>query len=294
MTGTLGTGHHPRMTWSFPDAYGTAALAFLRADPVVHTILLGVLAQDAPPQSTWAELRDDSGRVVGAAWRTPPWGLGLTALPATAARELGDLVAARMTAGRSGLDDLSIVLGPRDSAFLVAQQVAAGIGATVVPDRVETLYRIDAPDEVVPDPRDRPSGRPRQATGADLGLLTSWWSAFIHEAGVVPPPDVAARVRQAVSDRTLHVWEDGGIQAMAGGRPTGEGVARIGPVYTPSAHRGRGCATALTEYVVGVLFTGGAGVVTLYADDANPTSSGIYRRLGFRSVLGWASLRLLR
>lgn len=294
MTGTLGTGHDPRMTWSFPDAYGSPALAFLRADPVAHTILLGVLSQDAPPHSTWAELRDDGGRVVGAAWRTPPWGLGVTALPATAARELGDLVAARVTAGRPGLDDLSIVLGPRDTAFLVAQQVAAGIGATIAPDRAETLYRIDASEDIVPDPRRRPSGRPRQATGADLDLLTAWWSAFVHEAGVVPPPDVAARVWHAVAGRTLYVWDDGGIQAMVGGRPTGEGVARIGPVYTPFAHRGRGYATALTEYVMGALFADGAEVVTLYADDANRTSSGIYRRLGFRSVLGWASLRLLR
>ncbi|MGH3745627.1 MAG: GNAT family N-acetyltransferase [Mycobacteriales bacterium] len=282
------------MEWSFVDGYGPEALAFLRADPVLHTVLLGVLAEAAVPDSTWAELRADTGDVVGAAWRTPPWGLGVTALPAAAARELGELVAAAAAAGRPGLRDLPTVLGPRDSAVLVAQTFAERTGATVTPGLVETLYRIDTPEAIVADARDRPSGRPRRATTDDLPLLTDWWVAFVDEAGTVAPPDPAARVRRAIADGSLYVWDDGAPRAMVGGRHTGGGVARIGPVYTPPRDRGLGMATALTEHVVRALFTDGAAVVTLYADDANPTSSGIYRRLGFRGVLAWADLRLVR
>ncbi|HEY5334992.1 MAG TPA: hypothetical protein VIJ71_03100, partial [Mycobacteriales bacterium] len=91
------------MEWTFPDALGPETVAFLRADPVAHTVLLGVLGQAPVPFSTWAELRDDAGRVLGAAWRTPPWGLGVTELPVSAARELGSLVAARVAAGLPGL-----------------------------------------------------------------------------------------------------------------------------------------------------------------------------------------------
>lgn len=282
------------MEWTFPAAYGPETLAFLRADPVAHTVLLGVLAQKSVPHTTWAELRDDAGQVAGAAWCTPPWGLGVTDLPVVAAHELGALVAARVTAGLPGLVDLSTVLGPRETAQRVAERVAAGLGATVAPRLVETLYRIDAPDEIVADGRTGPAGRPRRANDGDLGLLTEWWSAFIREVGVVAPPDTTARVRQALADKSMYVWEDGAALAMVGGRRTGQGVARIGPVYTPPAGRGRGQATALTEHVVRTLFADGAAVVTLYADDANPTSSGIYRRLGFRSVLAWADLQLVR
>lgn len=283
------------MEWSFPAAYGADALAFLRADPVVHTVLLGVLAQEPVPHSTWAVLRDRTGRVAGVAWRTPPWGLGLTSVPAAAARDLGELLAGRATEATPGLVGLPSVVGPRDAAGVVAQTFAARSGATVTSGLVETLYRIDGPDEIATDPRPRPRGRPRPATAADIPQLTDWWLAFVREAGTVAPPDPAARVRQAVADRGLAVWDDGaGVRAMVGGRHTGGGVARIGPVYTPPADRGRGQATALTEHVVRALFADGATVVTLYADDANPISSGIYRRLGFRPVLAWADLRLVR
>lgn len=49
--------------------------------------------------------------------------------------------------------------------------------------------------------------------------------------------------------------------------------------------------------VLGTLALGavpGSAVVTLYADDADPTSTGIYRRLGCHEVLAWADLRLVR
>lgn len=281
------------MEWSFPDAFGPEALAFLRADPVAHTVLLGALCLDAVPDCVWAELRDDTGQVVGVAWRTPPWGLGVTELPAAAAHELGESLADQAIARRSGLVDLPIVVGPSCTAALVAASFADRTGVTVEPGLVETLYRLDGPAEIVSDPRPAPPGRPRPATEDDLALLTDWWVAFVDEAGPVAPPDPAARVRQAVADRSLHVWDDGVVSAMAGGRHTGGGVARLGPVYTPPRGRGRGQGTALTEHVVRTLFADGATVVTLFADDANATSSGIYRRLGFREVLAWADLRLL-
>lgn len=274
-------------------AFGPEALAYLRADAVAHTVLLGALSQDTTATPVWAELRDDAGRVVGAAWRTPPWGLGVTAVPESAAVALGELVAAQARAGHHGLADVAGVVGPAPAAAAVARTLAGRLGRRVAPRLVETLYRIDSPHELVTDSRRRPDGRPRAAVQADLPLLTDWWLAFTREAGTVPPPDPAARVRQAVDHGGLHVWDDGAPRAMVAGRVTGAGVARIGPVYTPPENRGRGQATALTEHVVRELFGAGAAVVTLYADDANPTSTGIYRRLGFRPVLAWTDLSLV-
>ncbi|HEX7355495.1 MAG TPA: GNAT family N-acetyltransferase [Mycobacteriales bacterium] len=280
------------MTWSFPDAYAPDTLGFLRADPVTHTLLLGVLAQPTVPNSLWGELRDDAGQVLGAAWCTPPWGLGVTEVPYEAALALAAEVAVRAGAGQPGLVNLAAVVGPRPTATLVAGRLAHLTGGTLAGSRDETLYRIDGPAEIVPDPRARPSGAARPATEDDLPLLTDWWLAFVAEAGTVAPPDPPARVRQAVADRALHVWDRDGVLAMAGARHTGGGVARIGPVYTPPAYRGAGLATVLTEHAVRALFTAGAAVVTLFADDANRTSSGIYRRIGFRPVLSWADVHL--
>jgi predicted GNAT family acetyltransferase len=60
-------------------------------------------------------------------------------------------------------------------------------------------------------------------------------------------------------------------------------VGRLGPVYTLPEARGRGFGSAITAVVARVLLAQGATVM-LYADADNPTSNGVYERLGFRAV----------
>ena len=60
------------------------------------------------------------------------------------------------------------------------------------------------------------------------------------------------------------------------------GGARIGMVYTIPEFRGRGYGAAITGSLARVLLEGGQRWVSLFADDLNPTSTGIYRRLGFQ------------
>ena len=57
--------------------------------------------------------------------------------------------------------------------------------------------------------------------------------------------------------------------------PPSFGVARIGPVYTPSEHRGHGYASAAVAAVSRMLRERGAEVC-LFTDQANPTSNKIY------------------
>ena len=61
-------------------------------------------------------------------------------------------------------------------------------------------------------------------------------------------------------------------------------TARIGPVYTPAPLRGRGYATAAVAELSRRLLAGGRTWCLLFADVANPTSTGIYRRLGYEEV----------
>jgi len=58
---------------------------------------------------------------------------------------------------------------------------------------------------------------------------------------------------------------------------------RLGPVYTPAEHRRRGYGAAVTSAVVADLLQV-ADTVMLFTDAANPTSNGVYERLGFRVV----------
>ena len=86
----------------------------------------------------------------------------------------------------------------------------------------------------------------------------------------------------------MWLWEvEGEPVAMAGHANVvatpGGSVGRLGPVYTLPEARGRGYGSAITAVVSRVLLAQGATVM-LYADVANPTSNGVYERLGFRAV----------
>ena len=71
---------------------------------------------------------------------------------------------------------------------------------------------------------------------------------------------------------------------MAGFMRTVCGIARIGPVYTPSEHRRRGYAAACTAAVSQHVLDHHAEGCVLYTALANPTSNTIYRRLGYEAV----------
>jgi predicted GNAT family acetyltransferase len=71
---------------------------------------------------------------------------------------------------------------------------------------------------------------------------------------------------------------------MAGAVPATGGVVRIGPVYTPPDRRARGYATACVEALSRSIVDAGDTAI-LYTQLANPTSNGIYRRIGYEPVL---------
>jgi GNAT superfamily N-acetyltransferase len=268
-----------------------AAGDWLATDPVAHTVVLGVLAQaaaDVPRDGAplYAVLR--RGQVVaGVAWRVPPFSLGVTGGSATELVALASLlVRARPDAAAT-----ASVEGPQAAAEALAGALGRFCGRGVLPGRRQTLYRLD--EDPVLDLRPGPAGALRPAAREELELLLGWFRAFVAETGGVPQADPQARIERSVADGTMFVWEqDGRVLAMAGGRQTGAAVARIGPVYTPQPWRGQGVASALVAALALVLRRAGTQVVTLYADDANRTATGVYRRLGFVPVLPWREFAL--
>ena len=91
--------------------------------------------------------------------------------------------------------------------------------------------------------------------------------------------------RLGARDGGFLLWEDGGepVSAAGWGGPTPNGI-RIGPVYTPPELRGRGYATALTAELSQRLLDEGRRFCFLFTDLANPTSNGIYERIGYVRV----------
>lgn len=296
------TGTGDAAGWRLVDLDTYAALAgpLLAADPVANTVGLGVLQQalagDGPgwdDRPTWCLLMEGDGGPPGArsaAWRTPPYGLGLAAVEAAGAESLADLLAGERAAGRPGLA-LDAVVGAAAAAHAFATRFAAATGDRVTGALHETLYVLPAQMALV-EPT-HVGGAARLAGAADLDLVTAWWARFAAEAGVLTVPVEAAAA--AVAHSRMWLWEKGFEPVcMVGGRPPAAGVSRVGPVYTPPGARGQGYAAALTAHVTRRLFAAGAEQVTLYADDANRTSTGVYRRLGYRPVLSWAAVELQR
>ena len=94
-----------------------------------------------------------------------------------------------------------------------------------------------------------------------------------------------------IANGLIRIWDDGGPVHVSAARPPSFGVARIGPVYTPAEHRGRGYAGATVHALAEQLLAEGARVC-LFADQANPISTRLYESLGFRAVAETALVAL--
>ncbi|QCH23853.1 GNAT family N-acetyltransferase [Mycobacteroides salmoniphilum] len=133
------------------------------------------------------------------------------------------------------------------------------------------------------------SGRPQPVTADAIEVMVPWSIEYSLETFGVATPAAEARRwlvgSYQLGDVYLH-GEHGGVPvAMAGARAPIEGVSRIGPVYTPPAHRGRGYGSAVTAAACEWARQAGAQEIVLTTDLANSTSNSIYRKLGFRAVV---------
>jgi hypothetical protein len=215
---------------------------------------------------------------VGAVVRTPPYGPVLSELPDPA---LAGLVAddlARVT------EDLAGALGPKAAAERFARRWSELTGATATALMEERIYQADTAAAPTGVP-----GLARTFADEDRSLVCRWLEAFSAEAlpegaPAVDPEEWLNR-RLADPDGELLLWEhDGAAVSLAGaGQATPSGL-RVGPVYTPPEHRGRGFGTAVTAAVTACALASGRRFCFLFADLANPTSNAIYQRIGYRPV----------
>jgi GNAT superfamily N-acetyltransferase len=142
------------------------------------------------------------------------------------------------------------------------------------------------------------------ATEDDAELATEWFGAFMGDAdeqagrrrgaSAHEVPDRAELLRRLQAGR-LWFWVDqtGERVHLTGANPPSFGVARVGPVYTPPAQRGRGWASNAVAEVSRRIRAEGARVC-LFTDQANPTSNKIYATLGYRPVVDMANLVIVR
>jgi predicted GNAT family acetyltransferase len=257
--------------------------SFLAEREAEHNLLFGIcshLIRDplAFGETPYLALSRDGHRIVGAAIRTAPYNLVLS--------ETDDLAAIEPLARdvRASVPALPGVLGPGKaaSAFVRAWCERGSRSATLaMSSRIYRAARATPPSGV--------AGAVRPSVDADRELMTRWLDAFTAEAlpegAAHDPSGREIERRRSDPDGGWRVWEDEGrTVSLAGfGSRTPNGI-RIGPVYTPPALRGKGYASALVGQMTAELLDGRHRFCFLFTDLANPTSNGIYQRIGYESV----------
>ena len=256
------------------------AAPHLAAEPVL-TNVVGVVADrmrrglDTQPDP-WFATVEEGGAVVAVAMHTHPnayVGPGPDGTGAAVARALLD--AGREVAGFTG--------DRPAAAEAVATWTArrGGTGRVVVDEGVYVLGTLTPPTGV--------PGTGRPAADGDTDLVARWYVDFCVEAFPHrdPPPldTVTVRVKDGLAEGRWLLWEaDGAPVSLAGRSGPVLGVGRIGPVWTPVEHRRNGYAAMVTDLAARSLLADGAAQVMLFTDLANPTSNGVYARLGFERV----------
>jgi GNAT superfamily N-acetyltransferase len=286
-----------------PRTFLVGSRALLEADPVLATVVASVTAQasaarergEAAPEHPqwWLTVTDETtGEPVGVVMRTAPFvphPLYVLPMPDAAA---GQVAAALVQRG----EDVSAVNGALPAARTLATELARRTGRRV---HVHEHTRLHVLKRLV-EPKVAPDGLARVAVPADSPLSLSWFRAFhtdaAEQAGRLEPSHDGEQFDDAdmdarIADGRIWLWEDGlGTPvSLVGFNAPSFGVARVGPVYTPGAHRGRGYASMLTAHVSRVLRAAGAEVC-LFTDQANPTSNKIYAAIGYEPVVDMANL----
>ena len=259
------------------EAFAARATPWLLQAEAEHNLILGIIEQlranrmhvSAPYLATVEE--NDS--VVGCAFRTPPYKLGLTRMPHGAIAELVNDVA-------QAYESIPAVLGPAAQARAFAEAWALARNAQAKPGMRQRIYTLDA---VVP-PSPMATGELRHAGKRDFDTLVDWLNRFANETGI-GAVNVASFVESHINNKTVFLWEDEGrpvTSALYSGK-TPRGV-RIGFVYTPTEFRRRGYASACVAAVSQRALDSGNQFCCLYTDLSNPTSNDIYQRVGYVPV----------
>ena len=275
-----------------PDAFLAVAEEHLRADPVVSTVLATATLADRRDRAAgvplpdrprwWAVARSPDGAVAGCAFRSPtPFPPYFLPMPDDDAAALAQLLHERGedVRGASGTTEAC-------EAFAAAwTAVAGGTSRPLVRSRLFEARDIEPPTGV--------PGELRLAADGDLDVVLEHLVGFQQDAEVQAGRDPGERSyddldREATLRRIrageFWLWvTDAGPVSSVGGHDVAFGASRVGPVFTPEQHRGRGYAAAGTAAVSARLLADGVRPC-LFTDLANPTSNGVYTRIGYRPV----------
>lgn len=263
-----------------PRAFRRDADRILMHSPGRSSLPLAVLQTLAdqpevyPQFHLWLALSEDGP--AGLAMQTPPHNVILAdPLDQAAIEPLAEAVLA------DGVRPPGVIANV-PFAEVFASHLASGGGLAAELSISEGVFELSDVNDVPPV-----SGSARPAVGRDGDLIRDWLRAFAAEA---LPPDhphsddasnMTVENRLAGKGGGFWIWEDGGPVSFSGHTDVPRVGSRIGPVYTPPGHRGKGYATRLVAELSAARLAMGDPACFLFTDLANETSNSIYERIGY-------------
>jgi ribosomal protein S18 acetylase RimI-like enzyme len=252
-----------------------ATHAFLAAEPARNNVILTLLDERTrhpePGRYWWIT---EGTAVRGLAMQSPVTFLSImTALPVDAVAPLVATIA-------DDAPELPGIVGDAATAATFAGCWTEQLGIGARPVEGQRVYRLGTlrPPDGVP-------GELRGATGDDLELVQSWFRGFEQDTGMPSPDPLGLAVPRRIADGEIWLWCHDEL-AVSMTRISGEvaGTVRVGYVYTPPEHRRRGYAAAAVGAASARAQRDGAEGCVLYTQLSNPTSNGVYRRIGFEAI----------
>jgi RimJ/RimL family protein N-acetyltransferase len=250
-----------------------AAENFLKGTPSESNLILTLLherVQHPEPGYYWTVWADD--QVVGLALQSP---LTVAAVATEIPPDCLDRLVGIIAAGRP---DLPGIFSEASTVARFAGCWAERLKVPVAPVEGVRLYRLTSlnPPPAAP-------GSLRVATKADFDLVLRWLEDFKRETeAIIAPPDA---IRRRIEAGLISIWDDGESVSMASTTTPIAQTVRVGLVYTPPEHRGRGYAASGVAAVSQAAFDAGAAQCVLFTQLSNPQSNAIYRRLGYEPIL---------
>jgi hypothetical protein len=220
----------------------------------------------------WATIEDGS-ELVGCVYRTPPFKVGVTALPSAAVRLVVDDVASVYGGGIGGFS------GAEPTVTEVAKAWTAQRGGAWRETPHTRQHVLSFPAERLPAPA---QGVLRLAGKNEAGLAQSWGAAASIDSGIAVLDGRACLGLLAA--KQLYFWVDGQPLCMIGVVRATPSSAAIGLVYTPAAFRGKGHATAALGALDALLEERGVANRFLLIEPASDSAQGLARKLGCRLV----------
>jgi len=220
----------------------------------------------------WATF-EDSGELVGYAYRTPPYKVGVTVLPDTAIAPLVADLAATYSGPIGGFS------GPDPTVSLLASAWVERRGGSW---SVNTRGRLMSFASGVGADEPGKKGVLRLAGANDTALAQSWGAAASIDSGIAAlDGNLCVQLLRA---KQLYFWGDDQPRCMIGlMRETRDSIA-IGIVYTPAAFRGLGYGTAALRALNHLLDERGVKNRYLWADPKNDGAQALATMLGCRFV----------